>query len=363
MDELVRDYPWTQAPLIAGAPMRLIAMAPLAVEVSRAGGLGFIGIGTDPTLLTPQLSHATRLLSANPIPSTPASILPIGLGFLLHTHPLEPLLSALRTPPHPAAIWLFAPTSPAQLAEWTVAIRAATDAKTKIWIQVGSVAEAVEVVQQCEPDVLVVQGQDAGGHGLAQAAGLITLLPEVADALAAVAARDTNSPEKQKARPHLVAAGGITEPRSLASALALGASGAAMGTRLLATAEADIARGYQDAVLRASDGGASTVRSRVYDALRGTTGWPAQYGGRGIINASFRDWEKGVPEEENRKAYEESVKLGDKGWEGEAARLTAYAGTGVGLVREVLGAGRVVRGVREEGLRCLVGAARRFARL
>lgn len=35
--QLVKDYPWIQAPLVVGAPMRLIALAPLAVEISKAG--------------------------------------------------------------------------------------------------------------------------------------------------------------------------------------------------------------------------------------------------------------------------------------------------------------------------------------
>lgn len=35
--KLKRDYPWIQTPLIVGAPMRLIALAELAVEISKAG--------------------------------------------------------------------------------------------------------------------------------------------------------------------------------------------------------------------------------------------------------------------------------------------------------------------------------------
>jgi hypothetical protein len=37
--QLEEDYPWTQAPLIVGAPMRLIALADMAVEISKAGTL------------------------------------------------------------------------------------------------------------------------------------------------------------------------------------------------------------------------------------------------------------------------------------------------------------------------------------
>lgn len=34
---LKKDYPWIQGPLVVGAPMRLIALANLSVEISKAG--------------------------------------------------------------------------------------------------------------------------------------------------------------------------------------------------------------------------------------------------------------------------------------------------------------------------------------
>ena len=37
IQRLKTDYPWIQTPLIVGAPMRLIALADLAVAISKAG--------------------------------------------------------------------------------------------------------------------------------------------------------------------------------------------------------------------------------------------------------------------------------------------------------------------------------------
>jgi nitronate monooxygenase len=34
---LKKDYPWIKTPLVVGAPMRLIALADMAVEISKAG--------------------------------------------------------------------------------------------------------------------------------------------------------------------------------------------------------------------------------------------------------------------------------------------------------------------------------------
>ena len=155
--------------------------------------------------------------------------------------------------------------------------------KTKIWIQIGTVKDAIEVARSCHPDVLVVQGADAGGHGLVQGAGIVTLLPEVADSLRGIGMADIP----------LVAAGGIVEGRGSAACLALGACVVVMGMRFLASREASIAKEYQDNVLRMDDGGTSTVRTRVYDTLRGTER-PSRYNGRGIINQSYLDAQNGV---------------------------------------------------------------------
>jgi nitronate monooxygenase len=236
----------------------------------------------------------------------------------------------------PAAVWFFAPSSITSLVEWTQKTRAVSP-ETKIWVQVGSVKEALGAVEAVKPDVLVVQGTDAGGHGLAHGAGLISLLPEVHDALG------TGTESK---RPILIAAGGIADSRGAAASFLLGASGVCLGTRFLASPEANIAKGYQKEVLRASDGGQTTVRTKVYDNLRGTTGWAESHNARGIVNKSYFDALGGMNEEENKKLYQEEMQKGDEGW-GEQARMTAYAGSAVGLVRTVMGAGEIVREIRE----------------
>ena len=56
-----------------------------------------------------------------------------------------------------------------------------------MWVQVGSVKDVVELARACKPDVLVVQGTDAGRHGLAQGVEIVSLLLEVADAVEALA--------------------------------------------------------------------------------------------------------------------------------------------------------------------------------
>ncbi|KAH6612485.1 2-nitropropane dioxygenase [Boeremia exigua] len=343
IQRLKTDYPWIQTPLVIGAPMRLIALADLAVAISQAGGIGFIGAGTDVSDLDSYLSHATQLLAPAPLASRSAT-LPVGVGFINWGADLARALPVVAKH-QPAAVWFFAPSSIAALEEWTRKFRAASP-HSRIWVQVGSVREASEVVSAVRPDVLVVQGTDAGGHGLAQGAGLMSLLPEVSDAVAA----------QGEEAPVLVAAGGIVEGRGAAAALMLGASGVVMGTRFLAASEANIAKGYQDEVLRARDGGQSTVRTKVWDNARGTTGWAGTHNGRGIVNKTYTDAMSGMEESENKKLYEADMKRGDEGW-GVEARLCTYAGSAVGLVREVKGAGEIVKEVRDALRRLIEGAS------
>lgn len=336
MKALMNEYPWTRNPLVVSAPMRLISLAPLAVAVSRAGGLGFLAAGTDLTTLNHNLQEAADLISKSPIHGTPPSTLPIGIGFINWGVDLDVAIESIAKF-LPAAVWFFASRKITDLVDWARRIREITFGKTHIWIQVGTVSDALEAAKSCNPDMLVIQGADAGGHGLARGAGIITLLPEVVDALN----------EANLGNIALVAAGGIVEGRGAAACLAIGASGVAMGTRFLACNEASLAKGYQEDVLRRTDGGVSTVRTVVYDTLRGTTDWPERYDARGIINASYLDVQDGVITEENKTLYAKELEKGDQGW-GEQGRLTTYAGTGVGLIKEVLSAQDILEEIRND---------------
>jgi nitronate monooxygenase len=266
--------------------------------------------------------------------------MPIGVGFINWGADLAGSISIIREY-RPAAVWFFAPSSILSLKEWTEKSREASP-DTKVWVQIGSVQEALNAVKNVYPDVLVVQGTDAGGHGLALGASLISLLPEVFDAVTTHFQQNrSNSGE----RPAILAAGGIVEARGATAALTLGASGVILGTRLLATPQAAISHGYQSEVLRASDGGQTTVRTKVYDTLRGTN-WAETHNARGLINKSYVDAMSGMDLEVNKRLYAEEMGKGNEGW-GVGGRMTTYAGSGVGLVKGVKEAGEVVREVRE----------------
>lgn len=164
--------------------------------------------------------------------------------------------------------------------------------------------------------------------------GLITLFPEIADNL-------------KGSGIALVAAGGIVDARGIAAALALGADGVAMGTRFLAASEARIAKGYQDAVVNASDAAVSTTRTHLYNHLRGTFGWPKEWAPRTIVNKSWTEQQEGVSFEDLQVRHDEAMKQDDKGW-GVEGRLATYAGAGVGMVNSVEDAASLVERLRRE---------------
>ncbi|TDC87906.1 nitronate monooxygenase [Saccharopolyspora aridisoli] len=104
-------------------------------------------------------------------------------------------------------------------------------------------------------DIVVAQGHEAGGH-TGEIATMV-LVPEIVDAIGG--------------RAPVLAAGGIGTGRQIAAALALGASGAWMGSYWLTTAEYGMTMRdsvTQEALLAANS--SDTVRSRIY------TGKPAR---------------------------------------------------------------------------------------
>jgi enoyl-[acyl-carrier protein] reductase II len=83
--------------------------------------------------------------------------------------------------------------------------------------------------------VIIAQGAEAGGQGMALGVGAMALLPQVADAVDPVP---------------VLAAGGVADGRGLAAALVLGAQGANVGTRYLASEEASTEEVWKRTILR-----------------------------------------------------------------------------------------------------------------
>ena len=351
--KIQNDYLWTKSPIIINAPMGGFAGGDLATAVTLAGGIGMIGGVVDMVALEKELQKAREILSAqdnghadtrpNGHSNNDHDTLPIGVGLLPFVSKLDAALP-LFTKHRPRIAWLFAAKESADYATWASAIRQSSP-RTKIWIQTGTVSAALEIARLANPDVIVMQGSDAGGHGFAHGAGIVSLIPEATDVL------------RREGFSHipLIAAGGIVDGRGVASSLALGAAGVVMGTRFLAAPETMMHPLAREAVLAATDGAVSTARSKVFDELRGPTIWPVLYDGRALASESWRDFvEDGVGIEEVQKRFKGVEVKEDKGFAGGMkARAAVWAGAGVGLVNEMKSAGEIVRETREEAFRAL----------
>jgi nitronate monooxygenase len=187
--------------------------------------------------------------------------------------------------------------------------------------QVQTLAMAKQAVA-AGADVLIAQGTEAGGHGAAR--GLVTLVPEVVDAVGA------DIP--------VVASGGIADGRGLAAALMLGAAGVLMGTRFYATPEAAGADTAKDRIRAAS--GDDTLRSIVFDISRRNV-WPAPFTGRCLRNEHLDRW-FGREVELMRHLDEESARYVAARKDGDFDIAAVIAGESAGLIHEIASTREVI---------------------
>ncbi len=221
-------------------------------------------------------------------------------------------------------------------------------AKATVLHTIDSAASARRVVD-LGVDIVVAQGWEAGGHVRGEVATL-PLVPAVVDAVAPVP---------------VVAAGGIADGRGLAAVLMLGAAGAWIGTRFLASEEAAIHPRYRELILSASE--TDTAFTELFDG-----GWPdAPH--RVIRNKTFDAWEAaGSPATGNRPGEGQVIGRTPAGKEvlryqsytpgaaaeGDIDAMSLWAGQSVGIVKKVQPAAAIVKEIVEEARSALSGKRR-----
>src|SRR5215470_6588040 len=237
------DYFGIKYPILL-AGMGGVAMHRLVAAVSNAGGLGVIGAaGCSPAELREEI-RKTRELTDKP--------------FAVDL--LAPIPEMMR--PHmPVLIEEKVRIFVAGLAVPSEFIQTMHEHGMKVAVMCGKVHHG-EKAQAAGADVVVAQGTEAGGH--TGEIGMISLVPQMLRAV----------------RLPVLAAGGIAHGSQIAAALMLGAQGVVVGTRFIATPEAQAAQEYRDAIIRARDD--STMRTRCY------TGKPC----RVFRTAYAAEWER-----------------------------------------------------------------------
>lgn len=283
------------------APMGFVTGGALAAAVSRAGGLGLIGGGygdADWIRREFELAGGAR----------------VGVGFITWSLAKQPQLLELALSYKPCAVMLsFGDPLP-----FAQKVRGAG---AKLICQVQDLRTARQALR-ADPDVLVAQGTEAGGHGGTRS--LFALLPAI---------------KSISGETPVLAAGGISDRRGVEAAMALGAAGALLGTRFLAAEESLAPREAKQRVVEAD--GDATLRTTVFDIVRGYD-WPDGITARALRNTFSGRWhgnesdlKKALGKE--RPAYEEAARRRD------FDTALVFAGEGIDLIDAVLPAAEIVK--------------------
>jgi nitronate monooxygenase len=304
---------------IALAPMGRSAGGALAAAVSNGGGLGLLGGGTgDRDWLDRELPIVAAGTGG-----------PWGAGFLSWAIDAGAVERALEY--HPRAVMLsFGNPRPfAGLVHRSGAL---------LIIQVTDLREARQAAE-LGADVIVAQGTEAGGHGARRGWSTLPFVPAVADLASPVP---------------VLAAGGIADGRGVAAGLVLGAAGALIGTRFLATAEALADPAAKKAVIGGF--GEDTERSSVLDIARGSR-WPRQYTARTLGHPFLEAWRDREDElaasADARRAYQDGVARGELPGE------PVWASQAIGLITDLPPAASLVEALAAQAADALGRAALR----
>jgi nitronate monooxygenase len=299
------------------APVGPAATPALAAAVSEAGGIGSLGASwTEPELLRSQIRAIRRSTER-----------PFCVNLVLAFDQEERLETALA---EGVELISFSWGVDARL------VARAHAAGAAVVVQAGSPAEARAAVDAgC--DAVVAQGVEAGGHVQGEI-GVLALVAEL-----------------QRSLPvPVVAAGGIADARGVRAVMAAGAAGAMIGTRFLATPEADVHPDWAARLLAAA--AADTVLTELFDG-----GWPdAPH--RVLRNSTYRRWAEAGRPAAGARPREGEVVARHAGVDverysadeprrettGDLEAMCLYAGQGVGLVTSIEPAADIVSRIATE---------------
>lgn len=191
----------------------------LASAVSNAGGLGIIGAGSMyPDVLKDQIKKC-HAATSNPFAVNVPLLYPA-----VEEH-METIV-ALKVP--------IVFTSAGSPKTWTSHLKSHG---IKVVHVVSSSAFAIKS-ELAGVDAVVAEGFEAGGHNGREETTTMCLVPAVS----------------QACQIPVIAAGGLHDGKSILAAMVLGAEGAQLGSRFVASEESSAHRAFKDAVLSAKEG-------------------------------------------------------------------------------------------------------------
>jgi nitronate monooxygenase len=305
---------------IMGAPMAMHSGGTLAAAVSQAGGLGsFGGIHFGgPDWVREQIRYVRSQTDG-----------PFGVGFITHFLPaFEASFAVVIEERVPIVAFSFADPQP-----W---LGRAKEAGATTVGQVQTLAAARTAVT-AGADVLVAQGNEAGGH--TGTTSVLSLLAAVRDAY----------PDMP-----VLAAGGIGNGRALAAVLAAGADGAWLGTALLATNEAvEVSDAHKQRIVESD--GTDTVYTEVFDIVDGklhASFWPEGIAGRVYRNAFAQQWH-GREDELRAKLDEVAPAVAEAAERRDPERTALHFGPAAAAVDRIRPAADVITRICDDAERIL----------
>jgi nitronate monooxygenase len=170
-----------------------------------------------------------------------------------------------------------------------------TDHNTKVFVQVGTVAEAIEAMEN-NADGIMVQGSEAGGHGVRRelGSGTLSLVANVIHRIRGGSAIHSNDLLSSPHKIPILAAGGIVDGPTMAAVMALGCDGVVIGTRFWASSESIGLPTFKDKLVTTQSCD-DVARTTTFDWIQNTysqTPWPKPYDSVGAIkNETYYQWE------------------------------------------------------------------------
>lgn len=211
-------------------------------------------------------------------------------------------------------------------------IKKVHDAGLLFMHQVHTVNQARQAAD-LEADIIIAQGSEAGGF--CGSVSTLSLVPQVVDAI-------------DDRRIPVVAAGGIADGRGLAAALMLGAQGVNIGTRFLASAEAElVGPEWKQKIVSAESEDA--IKAEFINSVFPISNPDAykEIAPRALRTPFIEEWNQ-KPADAKTQAQElrNTIIAGIR--EGRTHQLVPFTGQSAGLVHEVLPAKEIISTIVKE---------------
>lgn len=277
-----------EAPVIQGG-MAWVAEHCLAAAVSEAGGLGIIGAASAPA---DWVREQIRLVKEK-------TDKPFGVNIMLMSPYAEDVARVVAEEKVPV-VTTGAGSPEKYMKMWK-------EAGIKVIPVVASVALAKRM-ERCGADALVAEGTEAGGH-IGENTTMV-LVPQIADAVSIP----------------VIAAGGIADGRGMAAAFMLGAKGVQIGTRFVASQEAQVHENYKNYIVKSKD-----IDSRVTGR---STGHPVRALRNQMTKTYLEKEQAGVPFEELELLTLGSLRKAVV--EGDVVNGSVMAGQSAAMIHDIL---------------------------